>query len=153
MSPRLVPYGEIELLKAEVNRLIEILLRTTERGAGWHPAVDVFEEPEGTVVQVELPGVHGHEIEVGLKDRSLIVRGAKRRLEREPAARRFHLMERFIGSFQLTVELPEPTDPRSASAELEDGVLTVRLPRLVEKRHRVHSILVVENREEGRDDG
>ena len=153
MSPRLVPYGEIELLKAEVNRLIEILLRTTERATGWHPAVDVFEEAEGTVVQVELPGVHGDEVEVGLRDRTLIVRGVKRRLEREPAARRFHLMERFIGSFQLTVELPEPADPRLAAAALEEGVLTIRLPRLVEKRHRVHSIPVIENREEGRDDG
>ncbi len=153
MSPRLVPYGEIELLKAEVNRLIEILLRTTERGAEWHPAVDVFEEDGGVIVQVELPGVEAHELEVGLMDRSLIVRGTKRRLEGEPAPRRYHLMERFIGKFQLTVELPEPADPRTARAELEDGVLTVRLPRLVEQRHRMHTIPVVENREEGRDDG
>ncbi len=153
MSPRLVPYGEIELLKAEVNRLIELLLRTEDRGAGWHPAVDVLEEAHGTVVQVELPGVRGEELEVGLKDRTLIVKGRKRRLEREPAARRFHLMERFIGSFQLTVELPEPADPRSTTAKLEDGILTIRLPRLMEKRHRVHSIPVIENREEGRGDG
>lgn len=153
MCPRLVPYGEIELLKAEVNRLIELLLRTGERGAGWHPAVDVMEEEGGMVVQVELPGVRGEDVEVGLKDRTLIVRGAKRRLDREPVPRRFHLMERFIGSFELTVELPEPADPRGARASLEDGVLTVRLPRLLEKRHRVHPISVVENREEGRDDG
>ncbi len=62
-------------------------------------------------------------------------------------------MERFIGGFSVSVELPELVDPRGARARLEDGVLTVHLPRLVEKRHTVHDIPVVESRAEGRDDG
>jgi HSP20 family protein len=153
MSPRLAPYGEIELLKAEVNRLIELLLRSGERtGSGWHPAVDVMEGEEAVIVQVELPGVAAEELEVRLKDRQLSLRGRKRRLDCEPSARRFHLMERFIGGFAVSVELPELVDPRGAEARLQDGVLTVRLPRLVDKRHTVHQIPVVENRVEGRED-
>lgn len=153
MIRRLTPYGEIELLKAEVNRLIELLVQSGQRtGNDWHPAVDVMEESEALVVQIELPGVLAEDLEVRLKDRLLSVRGRKMRLSNEPFACRFNLMERFIGNFGLTVDLPEPADPRYAEARLENGVLTVRLNKLVEQRHRVHSIPVIEVRGEGSGD-
>ncbi len=153
MSRRLTPYGEIELLKAEVNRLIELLVQSGQgTGSDWHPAVDVMEESEAFIVQIELPGILAEDLEVRLKDRSLLIRGRKIRLSNEPCACRFNLMERFIGNFGMTVDLPEPADPQRAEAELENGVLTVRLAKLMEKRHRVHPIPVIEVRGEGSGD-
>jgi HSP20 family molecular chaperone IbpA len=59
-------------------------------------------------------------------------------------ARRYHQMERFMGSFAVEVELPKPVDPRQARARLEQGVLTIVLPVLVDKRHRVFRIPISE---------
>ncbi len=150
MSPRLVPYGQIELLKAEVNRLIDLLLESgSGPGAGWQPAVDMVAAGESVLVQVELPGVTAADLTVEVQDERLVVRGHKRRLPSEPQARRFHLMERFIGTFRIEVELPEPVNPTGAEAELEQGLLTVRLPLLVDKRHQRHQIAVRERGREG----
>ena len=82
--------------------------------------------------------------QVELKDLVLEIRGTKKRLESEPAARRFHLMERFMGSFQLSVELPRPIHPSQSTAELRHGMLIVTLPKVVDRRHRSFVIPIVE---------
>ena len=153
MSPRLVPYGQIELLRAEVNRLIDLLLEAgSPGGAGWQPAIDLVEHDQEVVVQMELPGATPDDLSVELRDEVLVIRGRKRRLPTEPPARRFHLMERFIGTFRVEVTLPDPVDPGGAEAVLDQGLLTVRLPRLVDRRHRIHPIPVREGGREGGSD-
>jgi len=147
VSPRFGPYGQIEILKAEVNRLINLLLEGPGGGSqSWQPPVDIIDGPRDVVVQVEVPGLTASDLQVAFVDRRLVVSGAKRRLATEPRARRFHLMERFIGSFHVAVEVVQPVDPARATARLERGVLIVTLPRLDDRRHRPFEIPVQEER-------
>jgi HSP20 family molecular chaperone IbpA len=45
-------------------------------------------------------------------------------------------MERFFGEFEKVVPLPYPVNFKQASAMLHDGLLVVRLPRVIaERRH------------------
>ncbi len=149
MTPRFGPYGKIQILKAEVNRLIDLLLEEpASAGTGWHPPVDVVGRPEGITVQVEVPGVAAADVTAELAEGVLTIRGVKRRLASEPPARRFHLMERYIGAFQLTIELPQPIDPAGASASLSQGILTITLQRLDDRRHRSFIIRVADVKEE-----
>jgi len=149
VSPRFGPYGKIQILKAEVNRLIDLLLEEPSSvGPGWHPPVDVVDRPEGITVQVEVPGVAAQDVTAEVAEGVLTIRGIKRRLASEPPARRFHLMERYIGAFQLTVELPQPVDPADAGATLSQGILTITLPRLEDRRRRSFVIRVADPKEE-----
>jgi HSP20 family molecular chaperone IbpA len=75
-------------------------------------------------------------------DQKLMVRGSKPRLPGEGPAGRFHLAERFIGPFSVSVDLTLPVQPARGSARLQQGVLTVTLPKLVDRRHRHHRIPV-----------
>jgi len=145
VSPRIGPYGQLEILKAEVNRLINLLLENpTEGDRGWQPPVDVIDGPHDLQIQIELPGLTASDIKVAFTDQRLTVSGVKRRLATEPRGERFHLMERFIGSFQVSVEIVQPVDPARARATLERGILTVIFPRVDDRRHHTFNIPVDE---------
>ncbi len=147
MMPRFGPYGRIQILKAEVNRLIDLLLEEPVAGSpGWHPPVDILDGASELSVVVELPGVEADDLTVEFRHHILMIRGGKRRLESEPQARRYHLMERFIGAFQVAVEIPQPVDPAAAEAVLAQGILTVTFPRLDDRRDQPFTLTVKEER-------
>jgi len=147
MMPRFGPYGRIQILRAEVNRLIDLLLEEPVSGSpGWHPPVDILDGATELSVVVELPGVTADDLVIEFRHRVLSIRGGKRRLESEPTARRYHLMERFIGTFQVTVEIPQPVDPAEARAVLSQGILTVTFPRLDDRRDQPFTLTVKEER-------
>jgi HSP20 family protein len=151
MTPAGGPFGRIHSLRTELNRLLELLLEDpVSSPSTWLPPVDLVEREDRLEAQVELPGVKASELALELVDQKLVVRGSKARLSSEPPGGRFCLMERFIGPFAVTVELPHPVQPDASSARLQHGVLTVRLPRLVERRHRRFPIPVDDESGEGR---
>jgi HSP20 family protein len=137
------PFGRLHHLRTELNRLIELLVedpvsaRTT-----WLPPVDLVERERAVEVQLEVPGVTAADLQVELVDQKLLVRGTKPRLPGEAPSGRFHLAERFIGPFSVSVDLSLPVLPAQATARLHQGVLTVTLPKLHERRHRHHVISV-----------
>ncbi len=146
MSPAgLRPLGRIHHLRAELEALLELLLEgPSAAAAGWTPPVDLVELDDAVLVQLELPGVAASDLQLELVDLRLEVRGTKSRLGSEPPGGRFFLMERFIGSFAATVDLPCPVLAGRGEARLEHGVLTVTLPKLKDRRHRRHAIPVAE---------
>ena len=94
----------------------------------WSPAVDIYETPSGFVLTAEVPGVHSSEIDIRVVDQDLILRG-ERRWEREAHAEHFHRLESAYGKFERTFNLSEGIDVQRISAEVEQGVLTVILPK------------------------
>lgn len=129
--------AELERLRERVGRFLSVL----QEAAGDFalapgvllPPVDVCETEEAIVVRVELPGVAAGSVEVTLTSASLRVGGRKDR--GTPARRARHLCsERSYGEFRRVVPLRWPVAARAATAELRQGVLTVRLPKLKDRR-------------------
>ena len=115
-----------------------------EAGAAWLPAVDLCESGSCVTVSVELPGVRADQIEVALTNEELRVRGRKRK--GAPRGVISHLCsERSFGSFTRTILLRWPVRKDAATAELKDGVLTIRLPKLEDRRGAEHRIEVKES--------
>jgi HSP20 family protein len=95
-------------------------------------------------VRVELPGVRAEQVEVALTNEHLRVRGRKRK--GAPRGSITHLCsERSSGQFARTVPLRWPVRKDAATAELRDGLLTVRLPKLEDRRGAEHKIEVKES--------
>lgn len=104
--------------------------------AGWQPPVDLYETTEAYVVTAELPGVEQNDIDIQTAEGRLTISGLRR--ERAVAYEQFHRTERGHGSFTRTFLLPEPIDAPNITADLKDGVLTVRCPKLpVESPRRI----------------
>ncbi|MFL6228971.1 MAG: Hsp20/alpha crystallin family protein [Pyrinomonadaceae bacterium] len=129
---------EIERLRGRLNRLLATLQEVMDdvpSGApgSWTPPVDLCETHDAVVVRVELPGVAAEEIELTLTNASLRVAGKKKR--RSPRGAISHLCsERGYGAFERTVPLRWSVKTRGASAQLDNGLLTVRLPKLADRR-------------------
>ncbi len=126
---------EIHRLREELNRLLEQLLdEPPGQSAEWQPAIDVLRTEQAVVVEIEVPGIQAADLSAEMCGSQLVVRGVKRRLRSEPDRVRFHLMERFIGTFSATVTIPEPVNTQEAQATLTRGVLKVSLPRITDRR-------------------
>lgn len=129
---------ELERLRSRVGRLVAALEEAAEMfaphaHAGWMPPVDVCETCGEVVVRVELPGVRADAVKVSLTSSHLHVAGRKRKGAQRGVTS--HLCtERFYGEFERTVPLRWPVRAQEATAELRDGLLTVRLPKLKERR-------------------
>ena len=140
--------AELERLRGRVGRLFVALQEASEMAAGeagaaWLPAADVCESEACVTVTVELPGVRAEQIEVALTNEHLRVRGRKRK--GAPRGSITHLCsERSFGQFARTVPLRWPIRKDAATAELKDGLLTVRLPKLEDRRGKEHKIEVKE---------
>jgi len=139
--------AELERLRARLGRLFAALEEAAELaaldGAGaWLPPVDLFESEGAIVVCVELPGVKPEHVEVTVRDGHLRVSGRKRKgAPRGPVS---HLCsERSYGRFTRAVALRHPVRVEGATAELRDGLLTVRLPKLADRRGAEHRIEVM----------
>jgi HSP20 family protein len=96
--------------------------------AGWQPPVDLYETAEAYVLTAEIPGVDRDDIDIQAGDGRLVLSGMRQ--ERPVACEQFHRLERGHGSFQRTFQLPLPVDHAAVTADLKDGVLTVRIPKL-----------------------
>ncbi len=130
---------ELERLRDGVGRLYAALQEATEAevpvaGASWAPPVDLCETQDEVTVRVELPGVAASQIKVGLTSTHLRVCGEKKK--RAPRNRVIsHLCsERNYGHFSRVVPLRWTVNVAEATAELRDGVLTVRLPKRRDRR-------------------
>jgi HSP20 family protein len=98
--------------------------------AGWQPPVDLYETPDAYVLTAEVPGVEREDIDIQTGDGRLTLSGIRQ--ERPMACEQFHRLERGHGSFQRSFQLPLPIDHGAVTADLKDGVLTVRCPKLPE---------------------
>ncbi|MEP7339895.1 MAG: Hsp20/alpha crystallin family protein [Acidobacteriota bacterium] len=98
----------------------------------WSPPVDIYETLTGFVLTAEVPGVQGSEIDIKVVDGTLILRG-ERRWERDVPGENIHRLESSYGKFERTFNLSERIDAENISAELDQGVLKVVLPKRGER--------------------
>jgi HSP20 family protein len=93
------------------------------------PPVAIWEDEEGVVVCVDLPGTSRSEVKVEMKDGSIVVRGRRRkpRLARGKAAVRW--AEQPSSTFVRTIPVSAEQERAPLKAEMRDGVLEIRLPR------------------------
>jgi HSP20 family protein len=105
------------------------------------PPVDVLETAEALEVRMDLPGVTAGAVRVAIRRSTLLIAGAKAAGASDTTSR-FHLAERSYGRFARAVRLGGAFDPTRARATLRAGELRIVLPRLPERRGRVHLVPV-----------
>ena len=93
---------------------------------GWVPRVDIEEQDGAYVVEAELPGVKREDVNIELVRNELSITGEVKEQKREGTLRR-HM--RRTGRFEYRVTLPDPVDAEKIEARLDNGVLTVRVPK------------------------
>ena len=99
----------------------------TSGDVAWSPRCDVTEADGVMVIHAELPGVERKDMEISVEGGMLTVRGEKRTEKKQEEKGRTY-SERFFGSFERSIAIPEGVDQAKIEADLKDGVLEVRIP-------------------------
>ncbi len=102
-------------------------------GEGFTPLADVEESDDAYLVEVELPGVRGDDLDVEVAGRRLTVSGERKERERVGILRR---QTRTVGRFHYEVVLPSDLAEDQVEASLNEGVLSIRVPKVEADRPR-----------------
>jgi HSP20 family protein len=98
-------------------------------GRVWRPALDVIENDDAYVVRASLPGFKAEEIDIKAEGDNVLVLKAEHAEEREEGDDSYLLRERNYGSFHRSMQFPAGVSADEAIAEVEDGILTLTLPK------------------------
>jgi HSP20 family protein len=127
------PFRDLRTLQEEVNRLFSTNLTRGfgEEGIGrgaWVPSVDIFENKDQIVLEAELPGMRREDFDLTVENNVITLRG-ERRFEKQDDTDNYHRVERSYGSFTRSFTLPQSVSAEGATAEYNNGVLRVTLPK------------------------
>ncbi|MGE0481800.1 MAG: Hsp20/alpha crystallin family protein [Phycisphaerae bacterium] len=103
----------------------------TERvrsGPTFAPVVDIVERPDRLLLIADMPGVAADALDITYERGALTIRGcvAPRSAYEH---RNLVLNEYGVGDFERSFEIGEGVDSNRIEAELQDGVLTLHLPK------------------------
>jgi HSP20 family protein len=117
-------------LRREIDRLFEDAFSGRGDRTAWSPVVNVHETANELVFEFELPGLKADQVEITCDNGVLTVRGERRQERKEGDEQsRYHIIERLYGAFTRSFQLPQTVDEQQISAEFEDGVLRVNVPK------------------------
>ncbi len=134
------PFRDLRTLQEEVNRLFSTNLTRAfdDEGIGrgaWAPSVDIYENKDQIVLEAELPGMNQDDFDLAIENNVITLRG-ERKFEKTEESDNYHRVERSYGSFTRSFTLPQTVSPESATAEYNNGVLRVTLPKREETKAR-----------------
>ena len=110
----------------------------TVPGRYYTPVTDIYETDNGLMIVMEMPGVTKERVTIDLQGDVLRIEGQidfSQYKGMEPVYTEYN-----IGHFVRTFSLPSKIDREKIAAQLEDGVLTLTLPKVLEAQPRRISI-------------
>ena len=127
VDPFISSRREMERLRRRMDRLFD---EPQPRlfAAPAYPAMNVWTHPDGVVVTAELPGVKAEDLDISVLKDTLTLSGS-RTADTPEGEYTYHRRERGYGRFTRSLQLPFQVEPGKVEAALENGLLTITLPR------------------------
>ena len=146
MASRYASLFVISRFQAEIERLLQ---EASSLGSGelpggeWQPAVDVAETPDSVLILVEAPGLAASDLKVEVRGTLVSISGVKPAGLPRSQRLRFHCLERGHGRFLREIHVLTPVNTHRGTARLADGLLTIELPKIEDKRMTARVLPVV----------
>ena len=129
---------ELMKLQEDVSQLISHLSERISEGllssnSQWAPNIDLSEDADRIVIKAEVPGVHAKDLQISIKEGFLRICGERK----QPIHRskvRYICLERSYGKFSRNLYLNTAIDINAVRAQLQDGLVTIWLPKLPNRR-------------------
>ncbi|MBA0719813.1 hypothetical protein Golax_007464 [Gossypium laxum] len=117
-----------------------LISQTPETSAFVNTRIDWKETPEAHVFKADVPGLKKEEVKVEVEDDRVLQISGERNIEKEDKNDTWHRVERSSGKFMRRFRLPENAKMDQIKASMENGVLTVTVPKLEVKKPDVKAI-------------
>lgn len=130
-------WSDLEDVQNRLSRFFDDSFLGSMREGRWMPPVSVSETSDELLLTAELPGMSEDDISIDLENNVLTISGTKQEIREEgDEERRYHVYERSFGAFNRSFTLPRTVDPSDIQARYDNGVLTVKLPKVAEAKGR-----------------
>ncbi len=100
---------------------------------------NLFETPEGFILQIPMPGVKPEDVEITAQQDTLSLKWETKTYVPEGATAHWHGFQ--SGQFQQSFTLPAPINAERAEASASDGVLTLSLPKAEHTKARTVKVM------------
>ena len=114
----------------DFNRHSSSLLSETVR-ASLLPRLNISETDNKYFIEAELPGVKQSDLELKLDNNILVIKG-KTEESKESKERNYFMRERYYGSFQRSLTLPNNINENDIIANFKDGILNIEITKKLE---------------------
>ncbi len=127
------PARELLAMRDQMDRLMDDAFPTWgPRAVAWDGAVqmpiDVYQTDKEYVVKASLPGVKSEDLDVSIVGETLTIK-AQSQEEKNVNEEDWLLRETHYRSFARTIILPGEVQTDKVEADLENGILTLKLPK------------------------
>lgn len=95
-------------------------------------AVDIFQMENDLVIQSAIAGVKPEDLDISIERDIISIRGNREKPFKEEGD--YFCQECFWGSFSREIIVPVEADPQRAVAEMKNGVLTIRIPKILKEK-------------------
>ncbi|MFO7773026.1 MAG: Hsp20/alpha crystallin family protein [Dehalococcoidia bacterium] len=138
------PLTDLMSLRQAMDRLFEDSFVRPSRalaaiGEAAAPALDVYQTPNEVVVKAALPGLKPEDVNIDITGDTLTIKGESK-AEQEIKREDYLYQERRYGAFSRSVVLPGGLNSDKAEATMEDGVLTLTIPKAEESKPKAISV-------------
>lgn len=127
-----MPWDPVRDLLTMQERLDSLFGQATP---GWVPPADVAEFADEFQLTLELPGLTREQVTIDVADNVVTIRG--RRPSDGCPTERYQQLERNHGAFSRTFRFGDAIGAEGITADLADGVLLVRIPKLPPSRREI----------------
>jgi HSP20 family protein len=100
--------------------------------------IDVKAESDSFTIKALLPGVHAEDLDIQIVNEIVTIAGELKADRDEDG--NYLLAERPSGKFHRVISLPTPLDSGKVEADLDNGVLTLQIPKAEEAKPRTIKI-------------
>lgn len=92
-------------------------------------AIDVYQTDKDLIIQSAIAGVDLEDLDISIERDIITIRGGREKPFEEDGD--YFMQECFWGPFSREIILPAEADPGRATAEMKNGVLTIRIPKII----------------------
>ncbi|KAI3793272.1 hypothetical protein L1987_35888 [Smallanthus sonchifolius] len=117
-------------------------VRSSETASFVNANIDWKETGDAHVFKADVPGLKKEEVKVEVEDDRVLQISGERNKESEEKGDTWHRVERSSGKFVRRFRLPENAKVDEVKAAMENGVLTVTVPKVEVKKPDVKSIQI-----------
>ncbi len=98
-------------------------------------AVDVYQTEEEIVVQSPIAGIRPESLDIFVENDVLLIKGNRQKPD-EIGQRDYFYQECYWGPFSRQIILSKETDPDRITAEMKEGVLIIRIPKVKKEKNK-----------------
>jgi len=97
-------------------------------------AIDVYQTEDELVIQSAIAGVKPENLDISIEKDVISIRGKREKPFEEK--KDYFSQECYWGAFSREIILPVEVDPNRVKASMKEGILTIRIPKILREKKR-----------------